>query len=491
MPRRSRKTQDLATWLGTSLTPLFVLDTERRIRVFNAGCQALTGWTPPDVVGEVCQYTQPVETATGTALAASLCPPPEVFAGQEMVVPGQILTHDGNRLNRSLHFFPLRDGETGITGVLGLICPPQPPAELAATPMSLRLHAELAALRASQRRRFGPQTLIAVSRGMQRVAAQIALAIPTQSSVLLQGEPGTGREHLSRVIHFGGPGAGRWYVPLDCRRLTPTELERVLNRLVELHPGSSSSGGTAPPGTLYLADVDHLPRDLQKRLCQLVASPDGDDSAPRLRILASTEHPWQQLVQEERLLEDLAIALTPLVIELPPLRERREDIPLLAQHFLEELNRLELHGERRHQVSGLTDDAIQLLIGWTWPRHLDELWDLLRSAHSHATGTQIGIEDLPAWLKSAPSTPPPMAQLPQLDLDQILLEAERKVVALALNRCRQNRTRAAAMLGIQRTRLLRRLEVLGLSCNQQPIDEDHTEPQSTTGSAEPVDEAAE
>ena len=84
-----------------------------------------------------------------------------------------------------------------------------------------------------------------------------------------------------------------------------------------------------------------------------------------------------------------------------------------------------------------------------------------------------------------------MAQLPQLDLDQILLEAERKVVALALNRCRQNRTRAAAMLGIQRTRLLRRLEVLGLSCNQQPIDEDHTEPQSTTGSAEPVDEDAE
>jgi len=462
MPRRPRKTQDLATWLGTSLTPLFVLDAERRIRVFNAGCQALTGWTPPDVVGEVCQYTQAPDSVSGGALAASLCPPPEVFAGVELVVPGQILTRDGNRLSRSLHFFPLRDGETGVTGVLGLMGPPPTAVELEETPMALRLHAELAALRTSQRRRFGPQSLVAVSRAMQRVAAQVELAIPSQTCVLFQGEPGTGREHLSRVIHFGGPGAGRWYVPLDCRRLTATELERVLDRLVELHRGGTSPSGTSPPGTLYLSDIDHLPRDLQRRLCQLLGGAGGEASSPALRILASIERPWQLLVKEERLLEELAISLSPLVIELPALRDRREDIPLLAQYMLEELNREGLPGSSPRQVSGLTDEALRMLQSWSWPGHLDELRELLRTAHQHSTGSWIGPDDLPSRLNSPAAGMTPLAQHPQLSLDQILLDAERKVVALALRRCRQNRTRAAAMLGIQRTRLLRRLEVLGL-----------------------------
>ena len=77
MPRRSRKTQDLATWLGTSQTPLFVLDAERRIRVFNAGLQSLTGWTAADVVGEVCHYAPESPGSAGAALASSLCPPPK------------------------------------------------------------------------------------------------------------------------------------------------------------------------------------------------------------------------------------------------------------------------------------------------------------------------------------------------------------------------------------------------------------------------------
>lgn len=458
MPRRTRKTQDLATWLGTSQTPLFVLDAERRIRVFNAGLQALTGWSAPDVVGEVCRYAPEDPGQTGAALAASLCPPPEVFAGAERVVPAQILTPSGERLSRSLHCFPLRDSELGITGVLGLVGPPLPPAELESAPMAVRLHAELASLRSSQRQRFAAHTIVAVSRPMRRVLAQVQLAIPTHGPVLLQGEPGTGREHLSRVIHFAGPGAGRWYVPLDCQRLTAAELERVLTRLLEVHAGTASTGGTSLPGTLYLSDIDHLPRDLQQRICRLCGSTVEKQSAPQIRVLASTTRPWKELVAAERLLDELALHLTPLVIELPPLRERREDIPLLAQHILEERNR-----QTAREVSGLTDEALQVLQAWSWPRHLDELTDVLRGAHASAQTPLLGVNDLPARLRTPSEAVTPPAQQPQLNLDQILLEAERRVISLALQRSRQNRTRAAALLGIQRTRLLRRLEVLGLA----------------------------
>jgi len=458
MPRRSRKTQDLATWLGTSQTPLFVLDAARRIRVFNAGLQALTGWSAADVVGEVCRYAPDSPGSPGAALAASLCPPPEVFTGVEQVVPAQILTQSGERLSRSLHCFPLRDPDAGITGVLGLVGPPLPPAELEATPLAVRLHAELAALRTSQRQRFGAHTIVAVSRSMRRVLAQVQLAIPTHGSVLLQGEPGSGREHLSRVIHFAGPGAGRWYVPLDCQRLTASELQRMLSRLLEVHTGAASSGGTSLPGTLYLADVDHLPRDLQQFVCRLFASTSGRDTAPQVRILASTTRPWKQLVAEDRLLDDLALQLSPLVIEIPPLRERREDIPLLTQHFLEDCNR-----RTSRDVSGLTDEALRALQEWSWPRHLDELAEVLRDAHASSQAPHVGLDDLPARLRTAPQPLAPPAQQPQLNLDQILLEAERRVISLALQRSRQNRTKAAALLGIQRTRLIRRLEVLGLA----------------------------
>jgi DNA-binding NtrC family response regulator len=293
---------------------------------------------------------------------------------------------------------------------------------------------------------------------MRRVLAQVQLAIPSHGSVLLQGEPGTGREHLSRVIHFAGPGAGRWYVPLDCQRLSASELERMLSRLLEVHAGTAPSGGTSLPGTLYLAEVDHLPRDLQQRLCRLCVPSTGRDTAPQVRILASTARPWKELLAEDRLLDELALQLTPLVIEMPPLCERREDIPLLAQHFLEDCNR-----RTSREVSGLTDEALRVLQAWSWPRHLDELAEVLREAHASSQSPQLGVDDLPARLRTPLQPIAPPAQQPQLNLDQILLEAERNVISLALQRSRQNRTKAAALLGIQRTRLIRRLEALGLA----------------------------
>ena len=109
MAKRKKKTTDLDYWLGNTVTPVFVLDPERCIRAFNRGCQALTGWSAADVIGEMCHYASLSELAGAGALAASLCPPPEVFTGEEASAPANLVHQEGHALPRMLHFFPLRD----------------------------------------------------------------------------------------------------------------------------------------------------------------------------------------------------------------------------------------------------------------------------------------------------------------------------------------------------------------------------------------------
>lgn len=470
MPRRSRKTSDLATWLGTASTPLFVLDSDRRIRVFNAGCQALTGWSAADVVGEVCQYASVGDLAGGVALAASLCPPAEAMGGHEISVPTHLVHRDGHTIPRRLYFFPLHDDQSHLTGILGLIGEWDPSPEMSPVSPAHRLHAELAALRGALRKRFGLQALVASSQPMKRVLVQAELALSSRVFVLLLGEPGTGREHFARVIHFAGVDKQHWFVPLDCRRLSAAELERVLNRLLELHTGPAPGAALPQPGTLYLADVEGLPRDLQHRLCEFFDSA-GISRLRTLRLLASTSRPLEELVANGSVRGDFAGMISPLILVLPPLRDRPDDLPLLTQHFLEEFNR-----QGNKQVTGCADDVLELLQRYHWPRNLDELWEVVRDAHAAATCPLITRGDLPYRLREmiAAQQLPPAPLQADLKLDPILTEVETRLIRQALKRSKNNRSKAAEILGIHRTRLIRRIEQLGLG--EGTPAESHTEP---------------
>jgi DNA-binding NtrC family response regulator len=158
--------------------------------------------------------------------------------------------------------------------MLGLIASiPAPPATVAVSP-ARQLHAELAAARMQLRERFGSHNLVVRSPAMQRPLEQLQLAQACAVSVLLTGEAGTGREHLARHIHFGSPAKALWFVPLDCRRLDPQDVSRVVERLQEVHRTTSGGGAAPHPGTLFLADVESLPRDLQEQI--VVACPEDD-----------------------------------------------------------------------------------------------------------------------------------------------------------------------------------------------------------------------
>ncbi|MFN0055309.1 MAG: sigma 54-interacting transcriptional regulator [Planctomycetales bacterium] len=458
MAKRGRKEKALGPWLAGAATPLFLLDRDRWLVAFNSGCETLTGWQAWEVVGEICRYGVLPESTGPAALAASLAPPPEVFDGNELSAPAALPHKDGRVLSRWVHFFPVRDDAERFQGVLGIIVPAHPPAGAAEASPARQLHAELAAARMALRARFGPQSLVAHDVPMQKALVQVSLAQQTSAGVLLTGEMGTGKEHFARVIHHGGLHRADWFVPLECRRVGPDELDRVWTRLVEPSRGAASSGSATRPGTVYLADVESIPRDLQERILQAYAA-EGTSGAALPRLVAGSSANLEEAVRQEALRPEFLALVSPLAIHLPPLRARDGDLPLLAQYFLEWLNR---QGEK--QVAGFDEAVWPLFRQYHWPHNLDELLAVVREAHAQVAKPLIGPQDLPFRFRTALEAhelaPPPQGT--PLALDPLLERVERALFRLALERSKDNKSKAAELLGINRARLLRRLEQLRL-----------------------------
>ena len=456
------KARSIQRHLDSTATPLFIIDAQRRIRGFNLGCQVLTGWTAEEVLGQICNYGSAGDESGLAALAASLCPPPEAFSGEAATAPAYLVCRNGRAEPRMLQFFPLRSESGDLTGVLGLALPISSALPAARISPARQLHAELAALRASLRNRFGPDSLVCRSSVMNKVLAQVELARQSQASVLLVGEPGTGREHLARTIHFGSPGRTNWFVPLDCRRLGPDDLQSVMTRLLD---GSQSEPASTPgpqPGTLFLADVDYLPRDLQEQLAAVWSGmPPG---STRLRLLASTSRSVETAVKSESMRSDFAAMLSTLTIEIPPLRSRGDDLPVLAQSLLELINR---QGEKQ---SGGFDDAVwPLLLKYEWPGNIDELAQVVGEAHAHSVDSLVKPQDLPFRFRTALDAQdlPPVAEPLPLPLDALLEQVETRLIQQALERSRNNKSKAAELLGINRPRLYRRMEQLGIEDREE------------------------
>lgn len=448
------------------MTPVFIIDADRCLSVFNSGCQTLTGWSADDVLGLNCQYLSVPDTTAAHAVAASLCPPAEVFQGQSAQVPVRVATKSGDTVVREIHYVPVIDDERQISSILGIIL--EAPADAlstgrgpeAAAELPPRLHADLTALRAKLRARFGPQSLVASSPAMLKVLAQVELAQYSPAFVLLHGEPGTGREHLAKVIHFGGATKSQWFVPLDCRRLAVDELDRVLQRMLDLHSPLTRSGPEPQPGTVYLADVDALPRDLQARL----ASVFSQSPRPRLRLLCGTSADLHQLATDDLFRRDLLDLISTITLELPPLRERGPDLRLLAVHYLEEGNRLDT------QINGFADEIWPLFERYHWTGNLTELATVVREARLACTELLIRPADLPFRFRDALQArelPPPRDNAP-VDLEDILAKVEARLIRQALERARYNKSQAAALLNIKRGRLLLRMQQLHIADLPEP-----------------------
>jgi DNA-binding NtrC family response regulator len=336
-----------------------------------------------------------------------------------------------------------------------------------------QLHGELLEIRRRLQQRYGLDNLIGFGPAHRRLIEQVRLAASSTVPVLIVGEPGTGRRQVARTIHQLGSGWQRPLVAFDCAALPAEILERELFGAAD--PDAPGIGPTAAPGgtrkprlslgdgsSLLIDEILSLPRDLQARLTEALDAP--------VRLLATTTGEPEPALAAERLRPELYSALTTLVLRLPPLRHRRDELPALAQHLLERVN--QRGGEQR---IGFLAQAITTLCSYDWPGNLTELARVVEYAHAHAPGTSrwIGPDNLPATIRGhlgAAYSPPAVPPNPIQPLDDILTEVERRLIETALRQSRSNKSRAAEILGISRPRLYRRIKELNLP-DDEPADE--------------------
>lgn len=455
---RPRKRSSWDVRLVSSTSPVCLLNAACKVVLFNAGCERLTGWSADDVVGNVCEFRSDAAPGQVESLLSGLCPPAEVLAGQPLNVPIYLIPKKGQPLPRLVHFFPLEQDQH-VELILIVVSPLKSPHSAAAVSPAQKWHAELASLRLQLRQRFGVSACVANCQAMQRVLTQMPLAKSVRSAVHFTGEPGTGKEHLARTIHYESDPKKRAFVPLDCRQIPVRELKQTFRRLLADDARESDPSSALHPGTVYLMNVEDTPRDVQQEIVEAYR-PNGAALAHDLRLMSAGTHDLTRCVNDDALLESFYLLLTPLVIQLPPLRRRKDDLELLSQHFLEVENK----GAEK-QLTGFAADVWTQFREYNWPGNLDELSQVINAARASASGPVISLADLPLRFRSgvdAQSIGPAIVPNKVENLEALLTRIETEQIQLALEQSHFNKSKAADALGITRPRLYRRMEQLGI-----------------------------
>ena len=325
----------------------------------------------------------------------------------------------------------------------------------------LKVAAEERALRERLRARPGFGTIVGRSPEMEKLYRIISKAAQSTHPVLILGESGTGKELVARSIHFSGPSKDKPFIPLDCGSLLPAVLEAELFGYVKnAFPGAQRAKdgllAIADGGTVFLDEVGALSIDLQAKLLRAIQEheirPLGSTRRVpmNVRILAATNRDLEQAVAEGRLRRDLYFRLNVLALRIPPLRERKQDIPLLAQHILERLSR----------AAGvqytLSDEALKAMLAYDWPGNVRELENCLERACTMSSGPVLRISDLSSAVKNAQAQP---ARTPSSGLRIVpLAELEKQAIITTIDQLNGDKLLAARLLGIGKTTLYRKLK---------------------------------
>jgi DNA-binding NtrC family response regulator len=455
---------ELTKMLAAAAAPVYLLDERRRIIYCNPACAAWLGMPAEELIGTACAYsssTEPSIDAKATRVAG-LCPPPEVFSGRRTAAAICYTRGDGCLVRRRAEFIPLADDADAWPGVLIVADPQDLPTDAGASAAelpagfsaeaadeSLLLHQRLQQFHHELRRHGQMDRLVGDSPAMARVRAQVQLVSAETATVLVSGPVGSGRQHVARAVHYARRGAEAGsLVPLSCALLGTELLRSTLLALLRRDGDEPRS-----TDTLLLGDVHDLPAELQAELAGYLKGA----SSP-LRIVSTSIAPLDELAATNRFRADLAFALSTVVIHLPPLAQRREDVPLLAQAFLEELN-----ARGAKQLRGFSPEALDQLAAYAWPGNIDELAAMIREAHAKAEGHQVVPADLPQQIRLAAAAGRRSRRGPQpIALEGFLATVERELISRALRLAKGNKTKAARLLSLTRPRLYRRMVQLGL-----------------------------
>ena len=336
-----------------------------------------------------------------------------------------------------------------------------------------RLIAENLYLRQQLRGKYKFDNIIGNSPAIQPIFARMEKILVTDSTVLILGESGTGKELVARAIHYNGLRKGKPFIAINCGAIPAELLESELFG----HMRGSFTGAVADKpgkfelankGTIFLDEIGTMPLQLQMKLLRVLQEQEvervGSTSRTKLdvRVISATNADLEERVRREDFREDLYYRLNVIPIHLPPLRERREDIPLLAKHFLKKI----CTDMRRPQLE-ITQEAVRTLEDYNWPGNVREMENVIERTVALTDSEIIDVQDLPPQIGGIIRKDSflPSLQIPEegLDLAETVARIEQTLIKQAMDKSSNVKARAASLLKINRTTLVEKIKRYGMT----------------------------
>jgi two-component system, NtrC family, response regulator AtoC len=329
---------------------------------------------------------------------------------------------------------------------------------------SRRIEAENVNLREQIDHKYGLENIIGGSDGMRQVFETVRQVAPSRATVLITGETGTGKELIAKAVHNLSPRKNGPFIAVHAAALPTALLESELfghergafTGAVERRTGRFEM---ADGGTLFLDEVSELEPQMQVKLLRVLEERafervgSGKTIEVDVRLVAASNRDLKKLVSEGKFRDDLFYRLSVVLVNLPPLRERRDDIPLLVKAFLDEFGR-----ENNKQVRELTPEAMNMLLAYDWPGNVRELRNAIEQMVVLARSERLTVRDVPAAVRDAAD----LTKINVVRTGMTVEDAERQLIVQALKETNGNRTTAAKKIGISRRTLHRKLKEYGL-----------------------------
>jgi len=333
-----------------------------------------------------------------------------------------------------------------------------------------RLKSENRLLQSQLRSKYRFENIIGTSAALRSVLEVVSKVAMTDSTVLVTGESGTGKELVARAIHFNSKRADKMFVTVNCGAIPEELLEselfgHVRGAFTNAIANREGRFSVAHEGTIFLDEIGDMSANLQVKLLRVLQErtfePVGSSKTQRVdvRVIAATNQNLEDAIANRRFREDLFYRLNVIPIVVPPLRERRDDIPLLTQHFLNITN----EGRSGQEVE-FSDEVIERLAGFDWPGNVRELENLVERLVTLCSGSGVVASDLPKALQASSPAPPSAPQIPPqgLNFRDVVDQFESNLILQALEITHGNKNRAAKLIQMNRTTMLEKMKKKGV-----------------------------
>jgi DNA-binding NtrC family response regulator len=328
-------------------------------------------------------------------------------------------------------------------------------------------------LKRALKQRYNFENIVGKSEPMLKIFDLVAQVAPSRSTILLQGESGTGKELIAKAVHLNSPRKDRPFVPVNTGSMPPDLLESTLFGHVKgaFTSAIASKKGLfeiADRGTLFLDEIGTMSMDTQSKILRVLQDRKFmhlggvHELQVDVRIIAATNVDLKHQVKEGKFREDLFYRLNVITIDLPPLRQRKEDIPLLVEFFLEKYSQENERTRRR-----ITTEALRPLLAYSWPGNVRELENVMERAVVLSSGTDIGMDLLPDQIAGRGTAFPILEHRADASLFDIMEDCERHIIIDMLDKCGWNQTEAAERFHVPLSTLNQKIKRLNIEIKKK------------------------